>query len=120
MCDDIIQYDHTADTWATIGKLPKPIWGLRCVAYDGKLIVTGGRQSKNVKPDQVCEDAVMSWDGSSWTDLPSMSCPRAKHCCQIVDDKMIVAGGYSCNKAPIKVLDSAEAYDFKSGKWEKL
>lgn len=66
-----------------------PLWGLRAVEYDGRIVISGGKRKDKVETERL----VKAWNGSKWEDLPDMSKGRAKHCMAILNGNIVVAGG---------------------------
>lgn len=120
-------YDPHHDLWITVPTLPSSIRHLAhfgVVSAAGKLFVLGGG-SDAVDPltgDQdgcFATDEVWSYDPVTrqWALRKSMTVPRAMFACCVLDEKIIVAGGFTnCRKS----ISKAEIYDPEKDTWVSI
>lgn len=120
-------YDPLNDIWITIPVLPSKIRHLAhfgAVSTGGKLFILGGG-SEALDPltgDQdgsFATNEVWSYDPvmRKWAQQAPMLVPRAMFACCVIDEKIIVAGGFtSCTKS----ISQAEAYDPENDTWVSI
>lgn len=92
-----INGDGSLGTWNATTDLPAGLWGHGMVAYGNSLYIIGGWKSAGVT-DQVWR-ATANSDGTlgSWTAMPSLPVTMRNGGITIVDNYVLVAGGYNGN-----------------------
>ena len=87
---------------------------LATVAYNGKIYVIGGLEGTD---DKDCKNstAVEQYEPNtdSWTQMANMPTPRHGHSAVVIDNKILVVGGYT-DSGP---TDMVEEYDPIIDKW---
>ncbi|XP_042334581.1 kelch-like protein 13, partial [Sceloporus undulatus] len=106
-------YDPQTDTW---DKLPllKCLYCARCVAVGEKLYVTGGVHTNDTYSDHLHEFNPLR---GRWTQLPSMSVPRASHGFLACNQKLFAVGGWRKYE---EYLATGECYDLATGSWSPI
>ena len=94
--DQVLEFDRKNEIWTEGSSLPEPLQGGCGLAWEGKMMVMGG---KNDKECSYGTRRVLLWDEESrmWTDGPRMNHPRFHHGCAIMEMDgqigAVVAGG---------------------------
>jgi N-acetylneuraminic acid mutarotase len=113
-----LQVYHTlTDTWETIttDPLPAPRLGPGCAALNGKLYVFGGSDGTYQSTAYVYDP--MAAAGSRWTQINSMTYPRAYLAGVTVNGKVYAVGGLD---AGLTNLPYVEAYNPSDGMWHTV
>ena len=90
------EFDMRTKSWKEGHSLPEALQGGCGLAWEGRMMVTGGKNDKNCSYGT---DRVLMWDETigSWTDGPRMNHPRFYHGCIIMEiagqKGLVVAGG---------------------------
>ncbi|CAM8941355.1 unnamed protein product [Rhodiola kirilowii] len=118
-------YDPEADRWHDIPSMLRlnddQHSGLSCVSACNRFLVIGGVYSND---DPECEpivtNRVLSFDPfrQKWSQVASMSTPRADFACSVICGKVYVGGG--CSSCLTTTLLSAEVYDPMNDRWDDL
>lgn len=106
-------FDPQTEKWEKLPPL-KCLYCARCLAVADKLYVTGGVHTDDSYSDSLHEYS--SFRGR-WTQLPSMSMPRASHGFLNCNQKLYAVGGW-CRYEDY--LDSAECFDLIEKTWTPI
>uniref|UniRef100_A0A8C8SGW2 BTB domain-containing protein n=1 Tax=Pelusios castaneus TaxID=367368 RepID=A0A8C8SGW2_9SAUR len=106
-------FDPQTEKWEKLQPL-KCLYCARCLAVEDKLYVTGGVHTDDSYSDTLHEYS--SFRGR-WTQLPSMSIPRASHGFLNCNQKLYAVGGW-CGYE--EYLDSAECFDLLEKTWTPI
>uniref|UniRef100_K7GIE1 BACK domain-containing protein n=1 Tax=Pelodiscus sinensis TaxID=13735 RepID=K7GIE1_PELSI len=106
-------FDPQTEKWEKLPPL-KCLYCTRCVAVADKLYVAGGVHTDDSYSDTLHEYS--SFRGR-WTQLPSMSTPRASHGFLSCSQKLYAVGGW-CRYEDY--LDSAECFDLVVRRWTPI
>ncbi|KAH1164868.1 hypothetical protein KIL84_021333 [Mauremys mutica] len=106
-------FDPQTEKWEKMTPL-KCLYCARCLAVADKLYVTGGVHTDDSYSDTLHEYS--SFRGR-WTQLPSMSMPRASHGFLNCSQKLYAVGGW-CRYEDY--LDSAECFDLMAKTWTPI
>uniref|UniRef100_A0A8D0BI36 BTB domain-containing protein n=1 Tax=Salvator merianae TaxID=96440 RepID=A0A8D0BI36_SALMN len=106
-------FDPQTETWEKLPLL-KCLYCARCVAVGDKLYVTGGVHTDDTYSDTLHEYSPLR---GRWTQLPSMSVPRASHGFLACSQSLFAMGGW-CKYEDY--LDSAESFDLEQKVWSPI
>ena len=105
-------YDLVTEIWSTLPDMPTYRWGLRVVAFEGKIYVFGGR-TLDFRPPSI---DVYDPQDSSWTSITNIPTPRYKLATCVMDSNIYAIGGwYSSSLGPI--YDTVEVYNPITDVW---
>ncbi|CAM8934904.1 unnamed protein product [Rhodiola kirilowii] len=118
-------YDPEADRWHDMPSMPRlnddSHFGFSCVSACNRFLVIGGAYA-NDNPDNepIVTNRVQSFDPfrQEWSEVATMSTPRAKFACSVIGGKVYVGGG--CSSLFTDGLSSAEVYDPVNDRWDDL
>ncbi|XP_042298510.1 kelch-like protein 12 [Sceloporus undulatus] len=105
-------FDPSTEQWEQLPDL-KSLTCPSCISMSHKLYITGGQHL-----DGSYSDSLLVYDtiGGCWTQLPSMSIPRAGHAFLICQKKLYVIGGWDNSGS----LVCAESYDLVREEWTAI
>ncbi|XP_074874065.1 kelch repeat and BTB domain-containing protein 8-like [Carettochelys insculpta] len=106
-------FDPQREKWEKLPPL-KCLYCARCLAVADKLYVTGGVHTGASYSNTLHEYSSVR---GRWTQLPSMSVPRASHGFLSCNQKLYAAGGWCRYEG---YLDSAECFDLLERTWTPI
>ena len=108
-------YDIASNTWASVATYPQSVGWLSVVAANGYLWGLGGNLGTETASTYRYDPAANTWNDAAITDLPAT---RWGMTAGILNNKLIVAGGYSANN----VVNTAVTLDLSAptGAWAPL
>ena len=122
----VTMYDITKNEFLKLAPLPYKVCNMATVKYEENAILVGGSASLY---SGVTKNTVVCYNTETQKSsmLPPMKQKRSE-CCAVVDGKsLVVMGGRGIDAAldfadfmSGAILDSVEAFDFKSSKWRNL
>ena len=112
--DSVVVYDFMRNEIKQCQSLPKPVSLMSTVAWGNMIIIIGGRD----KNDETLDDVIMyDTETGRSQNLPPMIHIRCGHCAVIMNDVIVVFGGWNREK---KHLNSVETFSIGSNVWKKL
>uniref|UniRef100_A0A9J7XX61 Kelch-like family member 41a n=2 Tax=Cyprinus carpio TaxID=7962 RepID=A0A9J7XX61_CYPCA len=109
--DSVLCYDVDKMKWQETKKLPLRIHGHSAISQNGLVYCIGGKTDENKTIDKMF---AYNHKKSEWKELAAMKTPRSMFGAVLHKGKIIVVGGVNEDG----LLDSCEAYDFGTNKWE--
>ena len=111
--DSVVVYDFFRIEIKQCQFLPKPVFMMSTVAWGNMIIIIGGRD----KNDEILNDVIMydTKTGGS-QNLPPMIHKRCGHCAVIMNDVIVVLGGWNREN---KHLNSVETFSIGSNVWKE-
>ena len=108
------RYDPERDEWCFIAELEKARSGLVLVSVSGYIYAIGGRNRCTDHYFALCERYNPSTD--QWIAVASMMTPRAWPAAGVLNNKIVVLGGFDgANR-----LSSVEIYDPEEDRWKHV
>ena len=105
-------YDLSTETWSTLPDMPTKRWGLRVVAFNGKIYVFGGRTLEYRPPSVDVYDP----QTNTWTSVTNLPTPRYQFApCVLGDNIYTIDGWWSSGSGPI--YDTVEVYNPINNVW---
>ena len=101
-----INADGTVGTWNVTTLLPAGRSSHASVARDGYLYLIGGASGGTLKSDVLRAPILPDGSLGNWTTTTSFSGARVDHACDIIRDRLYLAGGYN---APNRLDDTQSA-----------
>ena len=110
--------DGVISSWSAETSLPSPRYGHAMSAYNGFLYLTGGKDGSTVR--STVWTAPVGADGGlgAWQTQSSLPSPRYGHKTEIVDGRLIAAGGNNGSSAQLLVFGSTISADGTTGVWQ--
>jgi hypothetical protein len=111
------EYQAQQQRWVSVPDMPRAVSAAAAVAFDGKLLVVGGRDS-----DGNTLSAVLEYDlgDGSWKELPSLLNARSRCVVIVLRGDVVVLGGSQGDGPSDEGLASAERYNRQSQCWEAM
>ncbi|CAM8934910.1 unnamed protein product [Rhodiola kirilowii] len=115
--------DPEADRWHDMPSMPRLNddchYGFSCVSASNRFLVIGGAYD-NGNHEPIVINRVQSFDPfrQEWSEVASMSTPRAHFACSVIFGKVFVGGGWS--SLFTDELSTAEVYDPMNNRWDDL
>ena len=112
--DSVVVYDFIRNEIKQCQFLPKPVSLMSTVTWGNMIIIIGGAD----KNDEVLNDVIMyDTETGRSQNLPPMIHKRIGHCAIIINDVIVVLGGWNIEK---KHLNSVETFTMGSDGWKEL
>ena len=110
--------DGSISAWNIEQPLPSPRYGQAMSAYNGTLYVTGGRDGASAR--STVWAAGIGPDGGlgPWLEQRPLPSARYGHKTEIVDGRLIIAGGNNGSAAQLLVFGSTISADGTTGVWQ--
>jgi hypothetical protein len=112
----VTMYDITKNEFQELAPLPSAVWNMATVKFGENVFLAGGSDkfySLGVKSTVVSYNIERQKSAM----LPPMKHARSQ-CCAVVDGNSLVVMGGTCQGGGL--LNSVEAFDFRSSKWRNL
>ena len=110
--DSVVVYDFMRNEIKQCQSLPKPVFMMSTVAWDNMIIIIGGVDNN----DEILNDMIMYHTETGRSqNLPPMIHKRCGHCAVMMNDVIVVFGGWNKEK---KYLNSVETFTIGSNRKE--
>ena len=112
----VTMYDTTKNEFQELAPLPYTVWNMATVKF-GEIVVLAGGSDKYYSADVKSTVVSYNIERQKSAMLPPMKHTRSE-CCAVVDGNSLVVMGGTCQGGAL--LNSVEAFDFRSSKWRSL
>ena len=111
--DSVMVYDFITKEFKACPSLPKPVYLMSTVTWGRKIMVIGGGVKQGNFNDVITYDI----ESGHCETLPSLRHRRSGHSSVIIDDVIVVFGGWNDEQ---KYLNSVESFTMGSDGWKEL
>ena len=108
-----LAYDTTSDTWRQVASLSEERAGTAAALWNGKMVVAGGWNSKDLYLKSVEQ---YEPESNSWTALPHMLHSRQWLALVCFENTLFAIGGRDGTER----LDSVERYNVDTKQWQRV
>uniref|UniRef100_A0A0N5AKA3 BACK domain-containing protein n=1 Tax=Syphacia muris TaxID=451379 RepID=A0A0N5AKA3_9BILA len=115
--DSLEYYDCMQNRWTTIRKpMSEPRSGLGSVALGNAIFVCGGFDRRK----RLGTSALFDPREGRWHSMAEMKVGRSNFGIELLNEQVVVAGGYTRDKWGAGVMNVCEAYDIRANCWMEL
>lgn len=114
--DSALCYDADEDVWTSVAALPRPAYSLEAIVYEDAIYILGGISEYGHSLDTVYK---YHPDTDSYETLPPMAQARAGFGVTLIEDNVLVLGGYTLDKLTTNLQES-EMYKPRKKSWLRM